>query len=229
MTHTQAHKQHRVGWLRAGVLGANDGIISISSLIVGVAAAGSSKDAIIISAIAGLVAGAISMAAGEYVSVCAQSDTEKSDLALESQSLENHYEGEIEELADIYKSRGVDPKTAKLVAQQMMEHDALAAHARDDIGISEQASAQPLMAAFSSAVSFLAGATLPILTVLIAPLHVLLLSMVATSLIALMALGACSAILSGTKARIGIVRVTFWGLLAMIATAVAGYGVDMFI
>lgn len=226
MTHTQTHRQHRVGWLRAGVLGANDGIISISSLIVGVAAAGSNKEFIMITAIAGVVAGAISMAAGEYVSVCTQQDTENSDLALERRSLEQHYSEELSELADIYVNRGVDTQTARLVAQQMMEHDALAAHARDDIGISEQSAAQPISAAISSALSFTLGAFLPLLAVLVSPMDLLVTFVVGVTLLSLMILGAGSSFLSGAKLRVGMFRVTFWGLVAMAATGLTGAGIE---
>ena len=162
MTHEENHRQHRVGWLRAAVLGANDGIVSTASLIIGVAAANSGHDAIIVAGTAGLVAGAISMAAGEYVSVCSQADTEKSDLRQERKSLKKNYEEEVTELAGIYQNRGVDPALSVTVARQLMSHDALGAHARDEIGISELTQAQPLMAAFSSACSFTVGALLPL-------------------------------------------------------------------
>lgn len=227
MTHSQPHKQHRVGWLRASVLGANDGIISISSLIIGVVSAGSSSAIVLITAIAGVIAGAISMAAGEYVSVCTQHDTEQSDLLLEARSLEKDYESEKTELAKIYEQRGVDPNTAVLVATQMMEFDALASHARDDIGISEQVSAQPLLAAFSSALSFTAGAILPLLVILFVPTDFLLVSVAASTLVCLTLLGALSSYLSGTKLHVGIFRVTFWGIFAMAATALVGFTFDV--
>lgn len=227
MAHDEPHKQHRVGWLRAGVLGANDGIISISSLIIGVAAAGSSNSAIVISALAGLVAGAISMAAGEYVSVCTQADTEKSDLMLEAKSLEDNYEDEIIELAEIYQQRGVEEKLSITVATQMMAYDALATHARDDIGISEESPAQPLLAALSSAASFVSGATIPLLLCLVVSPDWLILSVSVSTMILLSILGAVSAHLSGAKIHIGILRITFWGAIAMLVTAATGFAFDI--
>ncbi|MFW8591985.1 VIT1/CCC1 transporter family protein [Glaciecola sp. 2405UD65-10] len=229
MPHAQPHKQHRVGWLRAAVLGANDGIISISSLIIGVAAAGSSNTAIAVSGIAGVIAGAISMAAGEYVSVCTQADTEKSDLLIEAQSLEDNYEEEIAELAEIYENRGVEKALAIQVAKQMMEHDALATHARDDIGISEESSAQPLQAAMSSAACFVSGAFVPLLFSLITPLNMLIPTVSASSLLMLAILGAVSAYLSGAKLYIGVLRITFWGAIAMLVTALTGAMFDVWI
>ena len=161
MSHREVHRAHRVGWLRAAVLGANDGIVSTASLIIGVAAASTTQESILLAGVAGLVAGAMSMAAGEYVSVSSQSDTERADLALEKKSLEDNEEFEKEELAKIYEGRGVEPVLAKQVAEQLMAHDALGAHARDEIGISESIAAQPVQAAFSSAGTFTIGAALP--------------------------------------------------------------------
>ena len=161
MSHQEVHRAHRVGWLRAAVLGANDGIVSTASLIIGVAAASTTQESILLAGVAGLVAGAMSMAAGEYVSVSSQSDTERADLALEKKSLEDNEEFEKEELAKIYEGRGVEPVLAKQVAEQLMAHDALGAHARDEIGISESIAAQPVQAAFSSAGTFTIGAALP--------------------------------------------------------------------
>jgi VIT1/CCC1 family predicted Fe2+/Mn2+ transporter len=227
MAKPHRHLQHRVGWLRAAVLGANDGIVSTASLVIGVAAANSSHQAILIAGTAGLVAGAISMAAGEYVSVCSQADTEKSDLLLEQHSLASDYEFEIEELADIYQIRGLEPNLSQQVARQLMAHDALAAHARDDIGISEQTSAQPLLAAFTSALSFTLGALLPLLTLYFYRGEHLPIVIGTFSLLFLAFLGAVSARLSGASIFIGVARVTFWGTLAMVATAMIGMAFDV--
>ncbi|WP_158769766.1 VIT family protein [Paraglaciecola sp. L1A13] len=222
MSHSQPHRQNRVGWLRAAVLGANDGIVSTASLIIGVASANSSHISIVVAGTAGLVAGAISMAAGEYVSVCAQADTEKADLLLEKQSLESDYESEVIELAKIYQQRGVEQALSVTVAQQLMAHDALGAHARDDIGISELTSANPLSAAFASALSFTLGAVLPLLTAYFYSADNLSLIIALLSLVFLAMLGAVSAYLSGAKIITGVARVTFWGSLAMVATALVG-------
>lgn len=211
MTLHEKHKQHRVGWLRAAVLGANDGIVSTSSLIIGVSAANSGHVAIMIAGTAGLVAGAISMAAGEYVSVCSQADTEQSDLLLEQESLKNNYQSEVYELAEIYQKRGVEESLSMQVAQQLMTHDALGAHARDEIGISEQTSAQPVTAALASALNFTLGALLPLLTVFLYPSDYLSWVIAALSLVFLAMLGALSALLSGAKILTGIIRVSFWG------------------
>lgn len=227
MAHQEHHRQHRVGWLRATVLGANDGIVSTASLIIGVAAANSSHHAIIIAGTAGLVAGAISMAAGEYVSVCSQADTERSDLALEQRSLDDNYEAEVIELANIYQARGLDPELAMQVARQLMQHDALGAHARDDIGISEQTSAQPLLAAFSSALSFTLGAILPLITAFFFNVEALSWIVAASSLVFLSMLGAISAHLSGAAMINSVIRVAFWGALAMGLTAVVGVIFDV--
>lgn len=226
MSEPHNHLQHRVGWLRAAVLGANDGIVSTASLIIGVASANSSHEAILIAGTAGLVAGAISMAAGEYVSVCSQADTEKSDLLLEQKSLDKDYGFEVNELAEIYQGRGVDATLSQQVARQLMSHDALAAHARDDIGISEQTSAQPIAAAAASALSFTLGALLPLLAVYFYRAEHLPLVVAAFSLLFLAGLGAVSAHLSGAKIITGIARVSFWGALAMIATALIGLVFD---
>jgi vacuolar iron transporter family protein len=222
MHHQEHHRQHRVGWLRAAVLGANDGIVSTASLIIGVASANSGHTAVIVAGTAGLVAGAISMAAGEYVSVCSQLDTEKSDLLLERQSLARDFEAEVIELAEIYRSRGVDRELSAMVARQMMDYDALAAHARDEIGISDLTSAKPLAAAFSSALSFTIGALLPLLTAYFYSGDNLSLVVAVLSLVFLAMLGAISAYLSGAKIVIGIARVSFWGTLAMVVTALVG-------
>ena len=227
MTHEEHHRQHRVGWLRAAVLGANDGIVSTASLIIGVAAANSGHGAIMIAGTAGLVSGAISMAAGEYVSVCSQADTEKSDLSQEKVSLEKDYEQEVTELAEIYRDRGVDPALSLTVARQLMDHDALGAHARDEIGISELTQAQPLTAAFSSALSFTVGALLPLMVAYFYTASNFSYVIAAFSLVFLALLGGMSSYLSGTKIYVGVARVTFWGALAMVTTALVGIAFDV--
>jgi VIT1/CCC1 family predicted Fe2+/Mn2+ transporter len=223
MTHHEVHRAHRVGWLRAAVLGANDGIVSTASLIIGVASANASQGNILLAGIAGLVAGAMSMAAGEYVSVCSQSDTEEADLALEKKSLEQNYEMEKEELAEIYVGRGVEPKLANQVAEQLMVHDALGAHARDEIGISESASARPVQAAFSSAGTFTVGALLPLVVAWALPGTRLIPAVALSSLVFLAFLGGLAAHTGGAKITVGAVRVTFWGALAMALTAGVGH------
>lgn len=227
MPHKEHHRQHRVGWLRAAVLGANDGIVSTASLIIGVASANSGHGAIIVAGTAGLVAGAISMAAGEYVSVCSQADTEKSDLLQERQALDSNFEAEVTELAEIYQGRGLEPALSAQVARQLMKHDALGAHSRDEIGISELTQAQPLVAAFSSALSFTIGALLPLLTACFYSKDNLPFVVAAFSLGFLVILGAASAYLSGAKMYIGMARVTFWGALAMLVTALVGIAFDV--
>lgn len=219
----ESHKSHRVGWLRAAVLGANDGIVSTASLIIGVAAAGATKDSILLAGVAGLVAGAMSMAAGEYVSVSSQSDTENADLAVEAQALQDNFELEQVELAKIYQKRGLDPKLAKEVAVQLMAHDALAAHARDEIGISEQVSARPLQAAWTSASSFLVGAALPLLVAWLFPASLLITMVAGSSLLFLALLGGLAAQAGGAAITTGAFRVAFWGTVAMIITALVGY------
>lgn len=222
MSHTEIHRSHRVGWLRAAVLGANDGIVSTASLIIGVAAAGSSHEDILLAGLAGLAAGAMSMAAGEYVSVSSQSDTEKADLAIEKRSLEQDFEFEKEELAIIYEHRGLDPVLARQVAEQLMAHDALGAHARDEIGISDIATAQPVQAAFSSAGTFTVGAALPLVAAWVVPGGQLIFVVAISSLIFLALLGGIAASAGGASIAIGAVRVTFWGALAMALTAGVG-------
>ena len=222
MTHHEAHRAHRVGWLRAAVLGANDGIVSTASLIIGVAAASAAQDSILIAGVAGLVAGAMSMAAGEYVSVSSQSDTEKADLELERQSLEQNFELERDELAEIYEGRGLDPALAKQVANQLMAHDALGAHARDEIGISETVNAQPVQAAFSSAGTFVVGAALPLMVAWAIPGPQLILAVAVSSLVFLALLGGLAARAGGAPIIVGVIRVTFWGALAMALTAAVG-------
>jgi VIT1/CCC1 family predicted Fe2+/Mn2+ transporter len=218
----EQHRTHRVGWLRAAVMGANDGIVSVASLIVGVAAAGASRTSILLAGVAGLVAGAMSMAAGEYVSVSSQADTEQADLARERDELENEREAEVEELAEIYVERGLDKELATQVALQLMEHDALGAHARDELGITEVMSARPIQAALASAGTFTVGAAMPLLAVLIFPLHRIVYAVAITSLCVLAILGALAARAGGAPIGIASFRVTFWGALAMAATAGVG-------
>jgi len=222
MSHHEVHRSHRVGWLRAAVLGANDGIVSTASLIIGVAAASTTQENILLAGVAGLVAGAMSMAAGEYVSVSSQSDTENADLALEKRSLENDIQFEKDELAKIYEGRGLEPVLAKQVAVQLMAHDALGAHARDEIGISESVSAQPVQAAFSSAGTFTVGAALPLMVAWAIPGAKLIPVVAASSLVFLALLGGLAARTGGASITVGAIRVTFWGALAMALTAGVG-------
>lgn len=221
MRHTERHRSKRIGWLRAAVLGANDGILSTASLILGVTAAGTDKNHVLIAGIAGLVAGAMSMAAGEYVSVSSQADTETADLAREQKELDADDEAEKKELAGIYVTRGLEPPLARQVAEQLMAHDALGAHARDELGISEIQRARPVLAAMASASSFAIGAVLPLLVVLLVPVNFLAVLVVVTSLIFLALLGALAARAGGASPVVGALRVTFWGAFAMAMT----YGV----
>lgn len=216
--HNETHKSHHIGWLRAAVLGANDGIISTASLIVGVTAAHSTQQNILISGIAGLVAGAMSMAAGEYVSVSSQSDIEKADLEIERKALENNLTFEQEELAHIYEQRGLEPALAMQVAIQLMDHDALGAHAREELGISEIVSARPVQAALTSAVTFSVGAALPLILTFLTPLHLLIPTVVCSSLIFLAFLGGMASRVGGANIYRGAGRVTFWGAFAMALT-----------
>jgi len=222
MSHVEIHRSHRVGWLRAAVLGANDGIVSTASLIIGVAAASSTHEGVLLSGVAGLVAGAMSMAAGEYVSVSSQSDTENADLLLEKKSLKEDIEFEKKELATIYEARGVEPLLAWQVAEQLMAHDALGAHARDEIGISANGSARPVQAAFSSAGTFTIGAALPLVVAWAAPVNLLIILVAVFSLVFLALLGSIAARAGGASITIGALRVTFWGALAMALTAGVG-------
>ena len=222
MSHHEEHRAHRVGWLRAAVLGANDGIVSTASLIIGVAAANATHENILLAGVAGLVAGAMSMAAGEYVSVSSQADTESADLELERLSLEQNFEFERDELAEIYQSRGLEPALATQVADQLMAHDALGAHARDEIGISEIVSARPVQAAFSSAGTFIVGAALPLLVALIVTGPKLIIAVAVSSLLFLAGLGAVAARAGGASLFVGAARVAFWGALAMALTAAVG-------
>ena len=221
-SHRERHRNDRIGWLRAAVLGANDGIVSTASLVLGVAAAGSSHSAVLVSGIAGLVAGAMSMAAGEYVSVHSQADTEKADLAREQRELDEHPAGELDELTGIYMSRGVAPEVARQVAAQLMAHDALGAHARDELGLSDTVSARPVQAALASAASFSVGAALPLAVVALAPGSVLGYAVGGTSIAFLALLGAVSAQAGGASVSSAAWRVTFWGALAMGITAGVG-------
>lgn len=221
-SHSERHLMARVGWLRAAVLGANDGLLSTASLIVGVAAAEASKGAVLVSGVAGLVAGAMSMAAGEYVSVSSQSDTEKADLAREAAELAAAPAAELDELAGIYVARGVQPDTARTVAQQLMAHDSLGAHARDELGISGFTTARPVQAALTSAATFATGAALPLATVAIAPDNVLLAAVAASAFVGLGALGALGARAGGANVPRSMIRVVFWGVLAMAVTAGIG-------
>lgn len=221
-THLERHASSRIGWLRAAVLGANDGIVSTASLIVGVAASDASRSSVLIAGVASLFAGAMSMAAGEYVSVSSQSDTEKADLARETSELEHQPDLEREELIRIYEARGVERKTAEAVADQMTAHDALGAHARDELGLSETMSARPLQAAIASALTFTAGAAAPLLVVAVVPVALLIPAVAIVSLLCLAVLGTLGAKAGGAPLAPSLLRVTFWGALAMAVTAGVG-------
>lgn len=218
----ERHRTGRIGWLRAAVLGANDGIVSTSSLVLGVAAAHASHSNVLVAAVAGLVAGAMSMAAGEYVSVHSQADTEKAELELERRELKADDQGEQKELMAIYVARGLDPSIAKQVAEQLMVHDALGAHARDELGISETLRARPIQAALTSAGSFAVGAALPLLVTSMASAASLIPLVAGTSLVFLALLGGLAASAGGAGVATGALRVTFWGALAMALTAGVG-------
>jgi VIT1/CCC1 family predicted Fe2+/Mn2+ transporter len=220
--HRERHRLKRVGWLRAAVLGANDGIVSTSSLLVGVAAADASHGSLLTAGIAGAVAGAMSMAAGEYVSVSSQADSEQADLTRERQELDTDNAGEHRELMGIYMSRGLDQKLAKQVAEQLMAHDALGAHARDELGITDLSIARPLQAAAASSASFSCGALLPLVVAALVSVPTALLAVPATALVFLAALGAIAARAGGASMGAAAARVTFWGALAMAATAGIG-------
>lgn len=220
--HRERHRTGRIGWLRAAVLGANDGIVSTASLVVGVAAAQGTRSEVLVAGVAGLVAGAMSMAAGEYVSVSSQADTEKADLARERQELEANAGFEQDELAAIYEARGLDSALASQVAQQLMAHDALGAHARDELGISETLTARPVQAALASAGAFALGAAMPLLTVVVAPGARLGPIVFGNALIFLVLLGVLAARVGGAPVMRSAVRVAFWGALAMGLTAAVG-------
>lgn len=222
MRHVERHRTHRIGWLRAAVLGANDGIVSTASLVLGVAAAGANSQGILIAGVAGLVAGAMSMAAGEYVSVSSQADTESADLARESNELAANPEHEHAELSAIYVKRGLDAALASDVATQLMQHDAIGAHARDELGISEALAARPVQAALASAGTFAVGAVLPLLIVLLFPASARMWAVSGSSLLFLALLGSLAARAGGASVITAAVRVTFWGALAMALTAGAG-------
>jgi vacuolar iron transporter family protein len=223
MRHIETHRTHRIGWLRAAVLGANDGIVSTASLIMGVAAAGASSRSILIAGVAGLVAGAMSMAAGEYVSVSSQSDTERADLDRERNELATDPKHEHEELTAIYVGRGLEAGLAAEVATQLMKHDALGAHARDELGISETLTARPVQAAFASAATFSIGAVLPLLVVLVVPVSALMWTVSVGSLLFLALLGSLAGRAGGASVMTSAIRVTFWGALAMALTAGVGF------
>lgn len=222
MRHAERHRTHRTGWLRAAVLGANDGIVSTASLVLGVAAAGASTRVILVSGVAGLVAGAMSMAAGEYVSVSSQADTESADLARESKELAANPAQEHAELMSIYVKRGLDESLASSVATQLMRHDALGAHGRDELGISDTLAAKPVQAAFASAGSFALGAAFPLLMVVLLPASALMRGLAGSSLVFLALLGLLSARAGGAPMLASAIRVTFWGALAMALTAAVG-------
>lgn len=222
MRHSEFHRTKTIGWLRAAVLGANDGLISTSSLVVGVAAAQSARDPVLLAALAGLVAGTLSMAAGEYVSVSSQADTERADLDRERHELATAPDLERAELAAIYVARGLTPELAGQVADQLTARDALAAHARDELGMSEMTRARPIQAALASAAAFAVGAAPPLLLVLFLPVAILIPAVVASSLVLLSVLGGTAARLGGAPLLTGVVRVAFWGAVAMGCTALVG-------
>jgi VIT1/CCC1 family predicted Fe2+/Mn2+ transporter len=220
--HRESHRAERIGWLRAAVLGANDGIVSTASLVIGIAASNAPRPAVLLAGIAGLVSGAMAMAAGEYVSVSSQADTERADLSRESRELATAPSLEHEELAAIYRARGLDADLADRVATQLMDHDALGAHARDELGITEVHAAKPVQAALASALTFAAGAAMPLVTVALTPMHLALAVVGGVSLVCLGTLGAVAARAGGAPAGTAALRVTFWGALAMALTAAAG-------
>lgn len=222
MRHIERHKTHRIGWLRAAVLGANDGIVSTASLVLGVAAAGADSQGILVAGVAGLVAGAMSMAAGEYVSVSSQADTERADMDRERKELAAAPAHEHAELAAIYVDRGLDAELASRVATQLTAHDALGAHGRDELGISDTLAARPVQAAVASAATFSVGAVLPLLIVLLVPVSALMWAVSASSLVFLALLGSLAARVGGASMMTAAVRVTFWGALAMGLTAGVG-------
>jgi VIT1/CCC1 family predicted Fe2+/Mn2+ transporter len=222
MAHRERHRSERIGWLRAAVLGANDGIVSTASLVVGVAAAEAARQDVLVAGVAGLVAGALSMAAGEYVSVSSQADTEQADLKRERHELATEPQAEEDELTGIYVRRGLEPELARTVARQLTASGALAAHARDELGLTEELAARPLQAALASAATFAVGAGVPVLTILLAPAGALVLVVAAVSLLCLVSLGAIAARVGGAPMLVGAARVTVWGALAMLATATVG-------
>ncbi len=222
MRHSEYHRSHHIGWLRAAVLGANDGIVSTASLIIGVASAGAAHETILITGVAGLVSGAMSMAAGEYVSVSSQSDTEAADIARETEELATQPEHELDELTGIYMTRGLSPELAQQVAIELTAHDALGAHARDELGIIETMNAKPVQAALASAATFAVGAALPLLVTFLVPLSDTIPYVAAASLAFLAILGGLAAKVGGASLFKGAGRVAFWGVLAMVATSAVG-------
>jgi vacuolar iron transporter family protein len=222
MRHRELHRSSRIGWLRAAVLGANDGIVSTASLVVGVAAAEANLQQVLVAGVAGLVAGALSMAAGEYVSVSSQADTEQADITREKGELATQPQAEEDELTGIYVRRGLEPELARTVARELMTKDALGAHARDELGLTEELAARPMQAALASAATFAVGAAVPIVTVLLAPANRLSFVVSIVSLICLATLGAIAARAGGAPAAKGAARVAFWGALAMALTAAVG-------
>jgi VIT1/CCC1 family predicted Fe2+/Mn2+ transporter len=222
MPHRERHRSDRIGWLRAAVLGANDGVVSTASLVVGVAAAAAARQDVLVAGVAGLVAGALSMAAGEYVSVSSQADTERADLKREQHELATQPQAEEDELTGIYTKRGLDPALARTVAQQLTAKGALAAHARDELGLTDELAARPLQAALASAATFAVGAGVPIVTILVAPASMLVQAVAVVSLLCLVALGATAAKVGGAPILVGAARVTVWGVLAMLTTAAVG-------
>jgi VIT1/CCC1 family predicted Fe2+/Mn2+ transporter len=222
MRHSERHRTEHIGWLRAAVLGANDGLISTASLIVGVAASGTERSAVLVAGIAGMVAGAMSMAAGEYVSVSSQADTETADLARERHELATMPEAELRELAGIYEARGLTPELAMRVAEQLTAHDALGAHARDELGLTAITAARPLQAALASAVAFAVGATLPVVVAAVAPDAWVSRIVTASALVLLSVLGAVAAQVGGAPVLTRAARVTFWGAIAMGSSALVG-------
>lgn len=222
LSHSEVHMVHRIGWLRAAVLGANDGLVSTASLVVGVAAAGSARPEILIAGLAGLAAGSMSMAAGEYVSVSSQTDAERADIARETGELKATPEAELDELTQIYVRRGLDDSLARKVAIQLTEKDALGAHSRDELGISETVTAHPIQAANVSALTFAVGAVIPLIVAWVAPAAQITLAVAASTIVALMVLGGLGASAGGAGIAKGAIRVTFWGALAMAVTAGIG-------
>lgn len=220
--HIENHRAHRIGWLRAAVLGANDGVVSVSSLVVGVAAGGASQSNILLTGIAGLVAGALSMAAGEYISVQSQADTENADLTRERRELAEEPEKEVDELTSVYVKRGLDEELARQVAVKLTAGDALAAHARDELGITEELKARPIQASLASALAFGVGAIIPILAAILSTSKSVSIITTVTTLIALTVLGTLAAFAGGASLVKGAIRVTFWGALAMTVTAIVG-------
>jgi VIT1/CCC1 family predicted Fe2+/Mn2+ transporter len=220
--HIETHRSHRIGWLRAAVLGANDGVVSVASLVVGVAAGGATQSNILLTGIAGLVAGSLSMAAGEYISVQSQADTENADLSRERRELAQEPEKEVDELKSIYMRRGLDEQLARQVAVKLMDGDALAAHARDELGITEELRARPIQAAFASAGAFAVGAVIPIIAAMLSTSESVSFITTVITLLTLTALGSLAAFAGGASIMRGAIRVTFWGALAMGVTALVG-------